>query len=47
LLLKKARLTELQVQLEAYEACDLVKVEERLRATLLAQEAALRHTGKA
>jgi len=37
-------LTELQAELEAYGACDPVKVEEKRRAVVLAREAALRHT---
>ena len=43
----KNSLTELQAELEAYGACDPVKVEEKRRAVMLAREAALRHTGKA
>ena len=39
-------MTELQAELEAYGACDPVKVEEKRRAVMLAREAALRHTGK-
>ena len=39
-------MTELQAELEAYGACDPVKVEEKRRAVVLAREAALRHTGK-
>jgi len=38
-------LTELQGELEAYGACDPVKVDEKRRAAMLAREAALRHTG--
>jgi hypothetical protein len=38
-------LTELQAELEAYGACDPVKVEEKRRAVMLGREAALRHTG--
>ncbi|KAF8482915.1 meiotic nuclear division protein 1 [Russula ochroleuca] len=34
----------LQGELEAYGACDPVRVEEKRRAVILAQEAALRHT---
>jgi len=37
-------LTELQGELEAYGACDPVRVEEKRRAVILAREAALRHT---
>ncbi|KAI9463563.1 meiotic nuclear division protein 1, partial [Lactarius psammicola] len=37
-------LAELQAELDAYGACDPVKVEEKRRATVLAREAALRHT---
>ncbi|KAI0254123.1 Mnd1 family-domain-containing protein [Lactifluus subvellereus] len=40
----KKTLTELQAELEAYGACDPVKVEEKRRAVMLAREAALRHT---
>ncbi|KAH9961216.1 meiotic nuclear division protein 1 [Russula dissimulans] len=36
--------SELQVELEAYGACDPIKVEEKRRAVVLAREAALRHT---
>jgi len=36
--------TELQAELEAYGACDPIKVEEKRRAVVLAREAALRHT---
>jgi len=36
--------TELQGELEAYGACDPVRVEEKRRAMILAREAALRHT---
>ena len=39
-------MTELQAELEAYGACDPVKVEEKRRAVVLAREAAMRHTGK-
>lgn len=42
----KSTLTELQAELEAYGACDPVKVEQKRRAVVLAREAALRHTGK-
>jgi hypothetical protein len=42
----RSTLTELQAELEAYGACDPVKVEEKRRAVVLAREAALRHTGK-
>jgi hypothetical protein len=38
-------LAELQTELDAYGACDPVKVEEKRRAAVLAREAALRHTG--
>jgi len=38
-------LAELQAELDAYGACDPVKVEEKRRAAVLAREAALRHTG--
>ena len=38
-------MTELQAELEAYGACDPVKVDEKRRAVMLAREAALRHTG--
>jgi hypothetical protein len=41
----KNTLTELQAELEAYGACDPVKVEQKRRAVVLAREAALRHTG--
>lgn len=37
-------LIELQGELEAYGACDPVRVEEKRRAVILAREAALRHT---
>ncbi|KAI0245593.1 hypothetical protein BJV78DRAFT_1137518, partial [Lactifluus subvellereus] len=40
----KKMLTELQAELEAYGACNPVKVEEKRRAVMLAREAALRHT---
>jgi len=40
----KKTLTGLQAELEAYGACDPVKVEEKRRAVMLAREAALRHT---
>jgi hypothetical protein len=40
-------LTVLRAELEVYGVCDLVKVEARHRAMVLAREAALRHTGKA
>lgn len=36
----------LQGELEAYGACDPVRVEEKRRAVILAREAALRHTGE-
>ncbi len=36
----------MQGELEAYGACDLVRVEEKRRAVILAREAALRHTGE-
>ena len=42
----KKTLTELQAELEAYGACDPVKVEQKRRAGMLAREAALRHTGQ-
>ncbi|KAH9998434.1 meiotic nuclear division protein 1 [Russula compacta] len=38
------KLSELQAELEAYGACDPVKVEEKRRAVMLAREAGLRHT---
>jgi hypothetical protein len=38
-------LAELQTELDAYGARDPVKVEEKRRATVLAREAALLHTG--
>jgi hypothetical protein len=41
----KKSLATLQAELEAYGACDPVKVEEKRRAVMLAREAALRHTG--
>ncbi|KAH9048337.1 meiotic nuclear division protein 1 [Lactarius hengduanensis] len=37
-------LAELQAELDAYGACDPVRVEEKRRAAVLAREAALRHT---
>jgi hypothetical protein len=37
---------ELHAELEAYGACDPVKVEAKHRAVVVAREAALRHTGK-
>jgi hypothetical protein len=37
---------ELRGELEAYGACDPVRVEEKRRAVILAREAALRHTGE-
>jgi hypothetical protein len=42
----RSTLTELQDELEAYGACDPVKVEGKRRAIVLAREAALRHTSK-
>jgi hypothetical protein len=42
----KKALATLQAELEAYGACDPVKVEEKRRAVMLAREAALRHTGQ-
>ena len=42
----RSTLMELQDELEAYGACDPVKVEEKRRAVVLGREAALRHTGK-
>jgi hypothetical protein len=39
-------LATLQAELEAYGACDPVKVEEKRRAVILAREAAARHTGQ-
>jgi hypothetical protein len=42
----RSTLAELQYELEAYGACDLVKVEEKRRAVVLAREAALHPTGK-
>lgn len=38
-------LAGLQAELDAFGACDPVKVEEKRRAAVLAREAALRHTG--
>jgi len=40
----REELSSLQAELEAYGACDPVKVEEKRRAVMLAREAALRHT---
>jgi hypothetical protein len=42
----RSTLMELRAELEAYGACDPVKVEEKRRAVVLAREAALHHTGK-
>jgi len=42
--LAREELSSLQAELEAYGACDPVKVEEKRRAVMLAREAALRHT---
>ncbi|KAI9508217.1 meiotic nuclear division protein 1, partial [Russula earlei] len=44
LTLAKKTVNELQDELEAYGACDPIKVEEKRRAVILAREAALRHT---
>jgi hypothetical protein len=42
----KKQLTVLQEEIDAYGACDPVKVEEKKRAATLAHEAAVRWTGQ-
>lgn len=42
----RQQITALEKELEAYGACDPIKVEEKKRATTLAHEAAVRWTGQ-